>query len=215
MLPRLAVSARPVAGALALLITLLLLTAPVVTAASVTRFAPTERPGEFRVEARGFRAGEEVSIRLLGPSGQNVKFGHDDANQRGNVRFTLFIPRHFEAGQWTLRLRGRDSDKEAEATFEAPRRLPNAVLNVSQATAAPGTTLVFTSGDFSGGEEVSYWLSSPAGENLPGGVVHADLGGQLSFVYTIPLSAQPGVWQMTAYGQESDNQGAAVFTVAP
>lgn len=215
MLLRLTVSPRPAAGALALLIALLLLTAPVATAASITRFAPTERPGEFRVEARGFQAGEEVSIRLLGPSGQNVKFGHDDANDRGNVRFRLFLPRHFEAGQWTLRLRGRNSDKEAEATFEAPRRLPNAALNVTQVTAAPGTTLVFTSGDFSGGEEVSYWLNSPAGENLPGGVVHADPSGQLSFVYMIPLGAQPGVWQMTAYGQQSDNQGIAVFTVTP
>jgi hypothetical protein len=201
------------AVALAMLATVAFVAAPATEAANFRRIAETDQPGKWEFTGEGFRPGVEFTLRLLGPSGQNVKFGGKTANDRGRANFTVLVPRYFEPGTWTARLRGQTSDKEAEEAFELGYRPPDLALEVHQPAGPPGTTFVFTSRDFEPGEEVGYWLSGPGGQAIPGGAVVAEPDGGVAFTYTVPPDAQPGVWQMTAYGQSSDHQGVVAFTV--
>ena len=167
----------------------------------------------WEIEGRDFDSTEEVGLRLLGPSGQSHKFGTDTVSKRGRVHYKILIPRYFEPGQWTVVLRSRDKDDDAEETFELPYRPPNVALEVSQPAASPVTTLTFTSTEFQPNEPVTYWVSGPGSDGRPGGTVLAEPAGRVTFDWTIPADAQSGFWQMTAYGEESDRQGVAPFTV--
>ena len=210
---RLAAGLARSAVALALLTTFVLVDASSAGAANFRRIAETDEPGKWEFRGEGFRPDEPVSLRLLGPSGQNVKFGNKTANDRGRVTFRELIPRYFVPGTWTARLVGQTSDKEAEENFELTYRPPDVALEVQQPAGPPGTTFVFTSGAFEPGEEVGYWLNGPSGQDIPGGAVIADPDGGIAFTYTVAPDAEPGVWQATAYGQSSDHQGVAAFTV--
>jgi hypothetical protein len=197
--------------ALAILPLLALIVAPGVSAASITRAAATERPGEYDIRARGFDDDEHVSLRLIGPSGQEIKMGRKRASDRGRVHFTILIPRHVEPGRWTVVLRGAESDEDAEAVLQVPPRLPDALLSVGPVGGPTNASFTFLAARFRGGEVLTYWLDAPNGAVLEGGQVLVGAGGEASFAYTMTPAMPTGRWQVTAYGQSSDSMAVATF----
>ncbi len=197
--------------ALALLPVLAVIVAPVISAASITTAAATERPGEYDIRARGFDDDEHVSLRLVGPSGQEMKMGRKRANDRGRVHFTVVIPRYVEPGHWTVILRGSQSDEDAEAILQVPPRLPDALLSVGPLGGPTNASFTFLASRFQSGEVLTYWLNAPNGAVLEGGQALVGPTGEASFPYTMTAAMPTGWWQVTAYGQSSDSMAVATF----
>lgn len=183
------------------------------SAASVKSVKPTQYEGEYRVDASGFLPDEQVSARLIGPSEQVVKLDRDDASKRGTVRFSFFMPRYYEGGEWTLRLEGVTSDKKAKETFDVPERGPNVGLSVDPVEGSSGATFTIASGEFDPGERVSAWLSRENGELIPLGETRANEVGQAAFAFVAPPGMTPGDWFAVAYGIRSDRLGTTYFHV--
>jgi hypothetical protein len=204
---------RRLAGALLVLL-LLSVAAPSIGAAATVEITATATPAVYRVEARGFRDGEEVSAWLTGPSQQVMASGTREADDRGRLSFRLRLPRHVQPGRWAITLHGLTSDREVIGFLDVPLLGPDVTLSVSPAGGAAGTTFRFTSPDFRGGELVSYWLTDPDGTVAAGGRLTAGADGHIDFSYTLAAGATPGRWAMSAAGWESDHYGVASFTVS-
>jgi hypothetical protein len=183
------------------------------SAARVKSVKPTGNEGEYRVEASGFLPDEKVSVKLTGPSEQVIKLDRDDASKRGTVRFSFFLPRYYEGGEWALRLEGSTSEKKAKETFDVPWRGPNVGLSVDPTEGGGGTTFTIASGEFDPGERVSAWLSRANGESIPLGETRANEVGQAAFAFVAPPGMTPGDWFAVAYGIRSDRLGTTFFRV--
>jgi hypothetical protein len=183
------------------------------SAARIKSVKPTEHEGEYRVEASGFLPDEEVSVRLIGPSEQVIKLDRDEASDRGTVRFSFFLPRFYEGGEWTLRLRGVTSDEDDDETFYVPQRGPNVGLSVDPTEGGGGTTFTIVGSEFDPGERVSGWLNRGNGESIPLGETRANEFGQAAFAFVAPPGMTPGDWFATAYGIRSDRLGTTYFHV--
>jgi uncharacterized protein YfaS (alpha-2-macroglobulin family) len=197
----------------ALLLGPALIAAPVVEAADIRHIEPTDTPGEYDVEASGFTPGEEVSVRLIGPSEQIVKLDRDTASRRGRVSFRFFIPRFYEPGTWTLRLEGVDSDKSTRDTFLVPYRGPNVELTITPTEGPVLTTFTITGAPYEPGERISAWATRPDGESITISETRANEFGQVALAYTVPPTGPLGDWFIAVYGQNSDQLGAGTFRV--
>jgi hypothetical protein len=174
ILARLAVAALALAG-------LATLAAPAADAARVVSVKPADREGEYRVEASGFLAGEQVGVRLIGPDERVIKLGREEASQRGRVRVTVFIRRYEPGGTWTVRFRGVDSDKTAREAFDVPPRGPNADLVATPAEAVSGVAVALAGAGFDPGERVGAWLTRPDGGGVDLGEARADEAGGVAY----------------------------------
>ncbi|MCC6625903.1 MAG: hypothetical protein IT340_00750 [Chloroflexi bacterium] len=187
---------------------------PPVEAADIRHIEPTDTEGEYDIEASGFTPGEDVSVRLIGPSEQVIKLDRDRASRRGRVSFRFFMPRYIEPGAWTLRLEGVDSGKKTKDTFVVPERGPNVDLAVTPTTGPVGTTFTITSAAFHPGERISAWVTRPDGESVPIDETRANEAGQVAVTVIVPPGGPVGDWFAAIYGLESDRLGAAAFQVA-
>ncbi len=203
-------------GCATLILALLATTAPArMEAAAILLVAPTTTPGVFSFLGRDFQDNEDVATWLTGPHLQVQANRKYKATSQGDVNFTLLLPRHFEPGRWAMTVHGLTSGREAIAYFDVPARAADIPLMVSPTSGKAGTTFTFASDSFAASETVNYWLSGPDNRAYQGGTLIANLNGQVSFTFTIGSGTLPGMWVMSAYGMESDHQGAAVFTVEP
>jgi hypothetical protein len=184
-----------------------------VDAASIKSVKPTENEGEYRVDAGGFQPNEPISVRLIGPSEQVIKLDRDEASKRGTVRFSFFLPRYSEGGEWTLRLEGVTSEKKEKKTFDVPQRGPNVGLSIDPTEGGGGTTFTIVGGEFDPGERVSVWLSGADGEAIPLGEALANEVGQAAVAFVAPPGMTPGDWFAAAYGIRSDRLGTTYFKV--
>jgi hypothetical protein len=207
-------SARRVLVVPVVLITLVTLMSPTVSAEQRVLSALTSEPGTFEFLALDFGENERVSVWVTGPQ-QQVQAMDDiyTTNRDGNVGFTIRMPRHFQPGRWAITVHGLNSEREAIGFFEMPALGPDVALDIDRTSGPAGTTFAFGSNAFRSGEQVDYWLTGPDGRAYVGGAATVNSAGRLDFVYTIPAGAQPGQWTMSAYGMESNRLGQAQFTV--
>jgi hypothetical protein len=201
------------AGMILMVLALLLSHVPVLNAAPDVTVIATSTPGRFEFMARGFRANEEVSTWLTGPSQQVASSGIYSANSSGSARFHLRMPRHYQPGRWAITVHGLSSDSEAIGFFVMPVLGPDVTLTVDPPSGPPSATFTFSSTEFDGNEFVSYWLTGPDGKAYPGGIATADNSGTVFFAYTFGPGVEPGLWLMSASGLRSDHLGVVSFTV--
>ncbi len=70
-----------------------------------------------------------------------------------------------------------------------------------------------SSGGFTPGEIVSYWLTAPDGTVLDGAEALAAGDGSVGFGWTAIAPTPIGYWHVAAYGQSSDRLGTVAFRV--
>src|SRR5687768_5352624 len=87
------------AGAILIVLALLLSHAPVLNAAPEITVIATSTPGRFEIVATDFEDDEEVSAWVTGPSQQVAAVGETHtANENGRASFHVRMPRHSQPG---------------------------------------------------------------------------------------------------------------------
>jgi hypothetical protein len=198
---------------LLVLAVMLALPAPPLSAAASVTGVPTVTPGTFRFLAQGFEDDEEVSTRVTGPRQQVQASGICEANGRGDVNFTIRMPRHFEPGRWAITVHGLVSDREAIGFFWMPTLGANVPLVAVPPEGPRGVVVIFRGAGFAAGEQVNYWPTGPSDVAYDGGQTTANGDGQVEFLFLFGAESEPGRWAMSAYGMESDRLGVARFTL--
>lgn len=199
-------------GFVILMVALLVQPMPV-AAASVDAVRTGTEPGKYSVRASRFAANEFVSVKVFGPNETLLKLGDEEADARGNLRFSIRLPRFLPAGEWTVVLRGHTSKKHGERNFTVPPPELNAGLTAEPATGSLTTTFTFSSPDFQAGESVSFWLVDPNGQAIAGGESTVSEAGQLVIAFQAAEGAPIGGWLMNAYGSQSDRLAAVGFSI--
>lgn len=181
--------------------------------ASVT-IVPTEKAGTYDIQGGGFGRKEAVKFSVTGPSGQEMLLATHTSSDDGYLSETILMPRHVEAGTWTLTLTGADTGRTGSGTFIMPLLGPDVELLVTPKVGALGTKFEFSSTAFNVGEVVNYWLTGPDAKIYLNGSVDATTLGRVAFSAIVGAPMPFGIWQMSAYGNSSDHLGIAEFTVS-
>jgi hypothetical protein len=192
----------------------LALTAPPLAAAPSVEVIPQVTPGTFRFVARDFEDDEEVSSWLTGPSDQVQESGIYQTDSRGDVSFTLRMPRHFEPGRWAITIHGFNSGLEVIGYFWMPDLGPNTPLTVTPEEGPRGTTFVFRGTGFDAFEPVDFWPTGPDGTAYEGGQAGARSDGSVEFQFVFGQETGTGPWAMSAYGMNSGRLGVVHFTLS-
>jgi hypothetical protein len=202
-----------VLAAFLLLLTVSVITAPMVGAAAQVEVSATEDPAEFVVQVSGFHDNEEVSTWLTGPSQQVQASNYHTVNDRGRHTIRLHMARHFQPGRWAITVHGLESDHEAIGYFTLAYRGPDVLVTISPSVGPPGGIFTVLGNGFRAKEIVSYWLTGPDGVARTGGYVQVNETGQVNFVHALDPAALTGWWAISVYGLTSDHLGMAVFQV--
>lgn len=181
-------------------------------AASVT-IVPTEKAGTYEVQGGGFGRTELVRISATGPSGQEMLLAEHTSSADGYLSYTIRMPRHVEAGVWTITLTGADTGRTASGTLDMPLLGADVDLLVTPKIGALGTKFDFISVAFEASEVVSYWLTGPDAQVYLNGSIDATPTGRVAFSAIVGQTMPLGLWKMSAYGVTSDHLGIAEFTV--
>lgn len=89
-------------------------------------------------------------------------------------------------------------------------------IAVSPASGAPGTRFAFMATGFEDNEQIGAWVNTPTGQPIaidPEQLYGANDDGRADWYWTSPTDAMPGIWQMIAYGVDSDVQRIITFEI--
>lgn len=205
--------------------------------ASVTPESGT--PGTvFSFDAWNFQAGEPVGIWITAPD--QSTFGADfqvNADNQGSIGYAgvdLQTTQDFGDGIWSFNAQGVRSGTQAIGYFRISRSgggtagvgdpnrlgviLHDQLTTVGEAfilpVAAPaGTPFIFLAGGFDDDEDVSSWITNPAGQSTP--VDEALITNDQGIVEVDFSSAGfgGGIHNAVAQGRSSENLGAAAFKI--
>lgn len=155
---------------------------------------------------------EPESTVLAGPA--NVR-----ANGQGVAEWSWTAPEDALGGAWRMIALGRDSQVQYIIPFEITRSeapQPATTYSVTPSSGPPGTTFTFSAAGFVAGEKVGYWTTTPDGAIIPSGKeAVADADGRISWSWTAPEDAQPGLWLMIARSSQSDDVNNDVLYSIP
>lgn len=161
----------------------------------------------FTFQAGGFNVIEWIDTWLERPDGSPTHGPMEvRADGDGLASWTWTAPADAPGGAWTMVAQGRDSERIYRIAFSIERDdTPPPPANVTPAQGAPGTTFTFSASGFLYGERVGYWLNLPDGSIQSfGRELRADKEGRVTWSYTAPADAPPGVYVMAARSSQSD-----------
>jgi hypothetical protein len=204
-----------VAALLGLPSALLAAAPPVAAGPARMTISPTSRDGEFKIDSRGFFKDEDVSTWLTGPSQQIVRTNDYASDDRGRVKFRIFMLRHYQPGRWALTIVGQRSREEAIEYFESPDRGVNATAVMSATSLNIGDTVTVTGDGFKGEERISFWFTLPDGSAARGASdAFTDRLGNVTFSFVVARpDLEIGGWALSVYGYESDRYAVTPFEV--
>lgn len=201
---------------LALLLAVLVLPLPGVARAQAITLEPeqlvVEAGSAIRFIGTNFQPGEKVGWWATAPDG--VVLGGEEvraSRDRGYIEILFDVPSHALGGRWAMTAYGNLTQVPVIATFEVIGRAPEQVdpedfdVKVAPPVGPPGTRFAFAATGFDEEEDVSYWITAPAGTvyaAYPKGET-ADNNGRIDFAWTAPFDAPRGVWVMTMQGYDS------------
>lgn len=174
---------------------------------------PGDTPATYRVQAGGFGHTEYLTAAVTGPRGQGLGLPGRTSTSDGAIEMLFRMPRYAEAGQWTLTLEGKTTDRIVEATFEMPVLGPDLTLRTTDEVASAGMTVSISGEGFESRETVTYWLVGPDGRDYFVGDLTAKVTGHMTFKVVISESMATGLWKAYAYGKSSDHLGVVTITV--
>lgn len=174
---------------------------------------PIGAPGTtFTFFALGFKPNERVSYWLNTPGGTTL--GRPNyvtvAGETGRADWTWVAPSDAALGQWTMVAYGQASGAQQTVGFQVgdasavpPSETQPIAMN--PVGGAPGTMLTFYATGFDDREIVGFWATAPNHSVLGNRAyrVRANRDGRADWSWRIPEAAQPGVWTMTAQGDDS------------
>lgn len=88
--------------------------------------------------------------------------------------------------------------------------------NVTPQVGPPGTRFAFVAYGFDDDDRISTWLNAPDGTVMEADVEElrgANDEGRADWYWTAPQDAQRGVWQMVAYGDETETERVIPFEI--
>lgn len=204
---------RRLVGGLTLVLTLLLITVPMVRAATIVDVTAGDEPRAFTFKGAGFDSTEKVRFAINGPNEAYTVLSERTTNSEGSIEFSQIMPRYLQAGAWTITLLGEDSRLESSANFVLPSVLPNAEVGLSQTTGPNGTDIRVTSRDFEHGEQVNYWMTGPDGKIYASGQNTTDTNKSMRFNAMLETGSIKGLWKISVYGTDSDRLAIAEFVI--
>jgi hypothetical protein len=173
-------------------------------------------PGSlFTFFATGFKPNENVSYWFTGPDGSSYPpEGREfvvNVNDRGRADWEGAPPLDAVPGIWRSVALGHESGVQRVIFFElvpfdaAPAPAGGASdRGADPAVSAPHDTIAFFATGFARKETVSFWAESPGGRTYRGNEVKANDDGRADWFWRSPSDAEPGTWEMVAYGNESE-----------
>lgn len=173
---------------------------------------------EIRFYGYGFNADEWVSIWATTPreavvTGKNVR-----VKDEGELSFGFKVPEDAESGQWSMTVRGEESNMLVITYFQVLGRDPRVAdyqAAASPPVGPPGTEFAFAATGFDDEEDVSYWITAPNAqvyEAFPKGA-EANDDGRVDITWFAPRNAPQGTWVITMQGYDSDVARAIPFDV--
>ncbi|NTV64153.1 MAG: hypothetical protein HGA65_11535, partial [Oscillochloris sp.] len=167
------------------------------------------------ISVSGFAAFEELIFWPITPDGQAIRVdAKPSTDERGAATWTYQVPQNATAGQWSLSVRGDDSSRSGQASFNVTR--PGETMNsATPASGGPGTTFTFVAGGFRDDyEKVYFWFVDPNGRTVDGPKPkNSDNDNTVTWEWTAPSDVIAGQWLAVARGDSSHVQQGVPFTV--
>jgi hypothetical protein len=165
----------------------------------------------FSFFASGFYRSEETGWWATAPDGTVYEGGVNvQASKEGRLEWQWTAPADAMPGNWTMAAQGRQSNHQPIISFEiqldgpdvASPAAPNRVIPES---GPPGTTFTFEA-QVEPGEQLGFWATAPDGRTTYPGEqeINADDNGFVTWTWTAPADAPPGMWMMTVQSSPSD-----------
>jgi hypothetical protein len=172
----------------------------------------------IRFIGNGFYRYERVDSWATDPTGAVIRGEYTKANGNGRVEITFDVPYEAIDGEWKLTARGDESRFPVWASFEVygrPALTAEYLARVNPTQGPPGMVFAFSANGLKHHEDVSYWITDPAGEVVfanPRGT-EANRHGRVDLEWVSPTDAMPGRWVMTLQGYESEEARAIPFII--
>ncbi|MDW8390343.1 MAG: hypothetical protein RMK84_09470 [Oscillochloridaceae bacterium] len=188
----------------------------------------------FLFVASGFAPGERVGIWVTAPNQATFSVGFQaTADNRGTIEgenITFTADRNALEGIWSFNARGISSRREAIGYFRVSRVTPAGDPDrlgrvahdqlgrqgdgfIVPVAAPPGTNFTFLARGFQSGEEVSAWITGPAGRSAPINPAQVRRDGTTAQVSVTTSGLAEGVYTAVARGQRSGVTVAAAFSL--
>ncbi|NTW01015.1 MAG: hypothetical protein HGA19_06835 [Oscillochloris sp.] len=164
--------------------------------------------------------GERVSAWLTQPDGASRDFEPNKefrvyADENGSLSWTWTSPSEGPVGTWIASVRGADSSKQVDISFQITGNDPTGpVRSITPTSGAPGTTFTVAVGGFGAKEKVGSWFTLPDGSSITAvPYMLADSDGVATWTWTVPTDAPSGTWQAVTKGDFSGLQVTLPFTI--
>lgn len=188
----------------------------------------------FLLVAGGFVPGERVGIWVTAPNQATFGAGFQaTADARGTIEgqnITFTADQNAAEGIWSFNARGVSSRREAVGYFRVSRVTPAGDPNrlgrvahdqlgrqgdgfIIPVAAPPGATFTLLARGFQAGEEVSAWITGPAGRSAPINPAQVRRDGTTAQVSVTTSGLAEGVYTAVARGQRSGVTVAAAFSL--
>lgn len=185
-----------------------------------------DTPGsQFTFFANGFKRLEHVGFWFNAPNGEvytNEPEFITYANDAGRADWSWSPPPTAPVGLWQAVAQGKESGVQRAIFFTlvapenaAPQPVPEGA--VEPTVGEPDQTLAFVASGFEPREWVSFWAISPGGstDGKDSYRVRANNDGRADWFWKVPRNGEPGMWQMVAFGNDSEVTRVIRFEVVP
>lgn len=194
----------------------------------------------FAFYATGFFGEETVDVWLNTPDGRAIDAEVDELNQSsttGRADWHWTAPDDVAHGHWQMVALGRDSNilhvidftiAPGYGSYEPPETEDIEETNVHPKQGCPGTEFAFYATGFNVEEEtdvedpdaesVSIWVESPSWQEIDvedDTIYVAPPSGRVDWTWTVPINAEPGIWNMVILGHDSELKHVIPFQVGP
>jgi hypothetical protein len=164
----------------------------------------------FTFELVGLNPVERLDTWLELPDGTSA-LGPQDAraDRMGRAVWRWTAPAEALGGQWTMVARGQDTGRTARISFTVVGGgAPEVPASVAPSRGGGGTTFTFTATGFAKRERAGYWLNRPDGtiERFDR-ELGADGDGRITWTYTVPQDARPGIYVMVLRSSQNGRVG--------
>jgi hypothetical protein len=168
----------------------------------------------------GFRPEESVNIWQTLPDFSVANLGNFDMDETGAASVSVFVDSNTPTGTHAFTARGNESLRQDTAFFEltlGEGAAPDTVvqIQVRSDVEGQGGTFAFSGSGFDPNEGIALWINLPDNTVEGLGTIRANAEGVFQYELTLGGDYPAGIYQLTAYGLDSDLTGIVTFQLLP